>query len=40
MLPDGVDRVVLLVADTRRNRRILREFQPLFANATRRPPVK
>ena len=30
MKDDEVDRVVLLVADTRRNRRVLREFQPLI----------
>jgi transcriptional regulator with XRE-family HTH domain len=27
---DGIERVVLLVADTRRNRRVLREFRPLL----------
>ena len=30
MKDDGVDRVVLLVADTRRNRRVIREFQALI----------
>ena len=29
MADDGVDRVILLVSDTRRNRRVLREFQDL-----------
>jgi transcriptional regulator with XRE-family HTH domain len=31
MADDGVDRVILLVADTPRNRRVLREFRPLLA---------
>jgi hypothetical protein len=29
---DGVASVVLLVADTRRNRRVLREFRPLLSD--------
>ena len=28
----GADRIILLVADTRRNRRVLREFRPLIAH--------
>ena len=31
MADDEVDRVILLVADTPRNRRVLREFRPLLA---------